>query len=98
MQQKHSLLVSKSMISSASASVETADAQIKVFDTQLKNTRLYAPADGVIAKRWLLPGDVVQPGQSVFTITISKNLWVVAYLEETNIAEIHTRAGCKIHY
>ena len=77
------------MISSASAAVETADAQVKVLDTQLKNTRLYAPADGIIAKRWLLPGDVVQPGQSVFTLTLSKNLWVVAFLEETKISDIH---------
>jgi membrane fusion protein (multidrug efflux system) len=84
------LLVSKSMISSASAAVETANAQVKVSDTQLKNTRLYAPSDGIIAKRWLLPGDVVQPGQSVFTLTISKNLWVVAFLEETKISEIHS--------
>jgi membrane fusion protein (multidrug efflux system) len=82
------LLVSKSMISSAFASVETANAQVKVIDTQLKNTRLYAPAEGVVAKRWLLPGDVVQPSQSVFTMTISKNLWIVTFLEETNISEI----------
>jgi membrane fusion protein, multidrug efflux system len=86
---KAQLLVSKSMISSASASVETANAQIKVLDTQLKNTRLYAPADGIIAKRWLLPGDIVQPGQSVFTMTLSKNLWVVAFIEETKVSNIH---------
>jgi membrane fusion protein (multidrug efflux system) len=86
---KAQLLVSKSMISSASAAVESADAQVKVLDTQLKNTKLHAPADGIIAKRWLLPGDIVQPGQSVFTLTLSKNLWVVAFLEETNISEIH---------
>jgi membrane fusion protein, multidrug efflux system len=86
---KAQLSVSKSMITTAAAAVETANAQIKVLDTQLKNTRLYAPFDGVVAKRWLLPGDVVQPGQSVFTITITKKLWVVAFLEETNIAEIH---------
>jgi membrane fusion protein (multidrug efflux system) len=86
---KAQLLVSKSMISSASATVETAEAQIKVIDTQLKNTRLRAPADGIIAKRWLLPGDVVQPGQSVFTLTLSHNLWVVAYLEETKISDVH---------
>jgi membrane fusion protein, multidrug efflux system len=85
---KAQLMVSKSMISTASAAVETADAQVKVIDTQLKNTRLYAPAEGIIAKRWLLPGDVVQPSQSVFTMTLSKNLWVVAFLEETKIAEI----------
>jgi membrane fusion protein, multidrug efflux system len=85
---KAQLAVSKSTISTASAAVESANSQVKVLDTQLRNTRLYAPADGVIARRWLLPGDVVQPGQSVLTLTISKNLWVVAFLEETKIAEI----------
>jgi membrane fusion protein, multidrug efflux system len=84
------LTVSRSMISSASAAVETAGAQVKVLDTQLKNTKLFSPSDGVIAKRWLLPGDVVQPGQSLLTITISKNLWVVAFLEETKISDIKT--------
>ncbi len=93
---KAQLLVSKSMIASASAYVETAGAQIKVLDAQLKNTKLYAPADGVIAKRWLMPGDVVQPSQGVFTITISKNLWVVAFLEETKIGEIHS--GQKVKF
>jgi len=87
---KAQLTVSKSMISSASAAVETANAQIKVLDTQLKNTKLYSPSDGIVAKRWLLPGDVVQPSQSVFTLTISKNLWVVAFLEETKISDVHS--------
>jgi membrane fusion protein (multidrug efflux system) len=85
---KAQLLVSKSMISSAKAALETANTQVKVLDNQLKNTRLYAPTDGVIAKRWLLPGDVVQPSQSVFTLTMSNNLWIVSFLEETNIAEV----------
>ena len=93
---KAQLLVSKSMISTASASVETANAQINVLNTQLKNTRLYAPADGIIAKRWLLPGDVVQPSQSVFTLTLNKNLWVSAYLEETKISDIHDGQNVKI--
>jgi membrane fusion protein, multidrug efflux system len=87
---KAQLAVSKSMISSASAAVETANAQIKVLDTQLKNTKLYSPSDGIVAKRWLLPGDVVQPSQSVFTLTISKNLWIVAFLEETKISDVHS--------
>jgi membrane fusion protein (multidrug efflux system) len=92
---KAQLMVSKSMIATALAAVETASAQIKVLDNQLKNTRLNAPADGVIAKRWLLPGDVVQPGQSIFTLTMSKNLWVVAFMEETNIAEIRPGQSVK---
>jgi membrane fusion protein, multidrug efflux system len=87
---KTQLLVSRAMISSARAATEASEAQVKVLDAQLKNTRLYAPEEGVISKRWLLPGDVAQPGQSVFTLTISKNLWVVAFLEETKMYEIHT--------
>jgi membrane fusion protein (multidrug efflux system) len=86
---KTQLQVSRSMISSAQAAAETSEAQIKVLDAQLKNTRLYAPADGIISRRWLMPGDVVQPSQSVFTMTISKNLWVVAFLEETKISEVY---------
>jgi membrane fusion protein, multidrug efflux system len=86
---KAQLTVSKSMISTAAASVESAGAQVKVLDTQLGNTKLYAPSDGIIAKRWLMPGDVVQPGQSLLTLTISKNLWIVAFLEETKISDVH---------
>ena len=82
------IAVSKSQISSASAAVETANAQIKVLDTQLKNTRLWSPGNGVIAKRWLLPGDVIQPGQSAFTLTDDSKKWVITYLEETKISEI----------
>lgn len=92
---KTQLQVSKSTISSASAAVQTAEAQVKVLDTQLKNTRLYAPANGVVSRRWVMPGDIVQPSQSVYTITLSKNLWVVAFLEETRISEIHNGQSVK---
>lgn len=86
---KTQLLVSKSMINSAMAAAEVSGAQVKVLETQIKNTKLFSPDDGMVSKRWLLPGDIVQPGQSVFTVTKSKNLWVVAFLEETKMAEIH---------
>jgi membrane fusion protein, multidrug efflux system len=93
---KTQLLVSKSMINSAKAAAETSEAQVRVLDTQLNNTRLYSPDDGVISKRWLLPGDVAQPGQAVFTLTKSKSLWVVAFLEETSMYEIHV--GQKVKF
>lgn len=82
------LSVSRAQIGSAIASIQSADAQIKVVETQLNNTRIYAPMDGVIAKRWLLPGDVVQPGQSIFTVTNDSNFWIAVYLEETKMEHI----------
>jgi membrane fusion protein, multidrug efflux system len=89
------LNVSKSQIAAASAAVETAGAQIKVIETQLKNTRLFTPSEGVIAKRWLMPGDVIQPGQSVFTLTDGGPKWIVCFLEETKIGMIRDGQNVK---
>jgi membrane fusion protein (multidrug efflux system) len=82
------LVVSKAQIASSRAAIENADAQIGLTEAQLKNTRLYAPFDGVVARRWLLAGDIAQPGQSIFTITNNKQLWVIIYIEETNLQDI----------
>ena len=41
--------------------------------------------NGVVSKRWALVGDVVQPGQSIFSVYDLKNIWVTANLEVTNL-------------
>jgi len=86
---KAQLLVSKTQIKSAETAINSAQAQIGVICTQLNNTRLYAPVDGLVAKRWLLPGDITQPGQSIFTINNNKKFWVLVYLEETKMETLH---------
>ena len=86
---KSQLEVSKAQITSAVASVESSQAQIGVIETQLKNTKIYSTMDGIIAKRWLLPGDIAQPGQSILTITNTHKLWVLIYLEETKLSGLH---------
>ncbi|HPT11175.1 MAG TPA: HlyD family secretion protein [Bacteroidales bacterium] len=82
------LQVSLSQISSAEKAIGSSEAQIEVINTQMSNTRLYAPLDGLIAKRWLLAGDIVQPAQSVYTINNDKKYWVMVYLEETKIGHL----------
>lgn len=83
------LLVSKTMIKSAETAVASAQAQIGVITTQLNNTRLYAPVDGLIAKRWLLPGDIAQPSQSIYTINNNNRFWILVFLEETKMENLH---------
>ncbi len=84
-----SLNVSKAKIESSASAIKSAEAQVNLIETQLKNTKLYAPMNGIIAKRWLVPGDITSVGQSIFTITNNENYWVIVYLEETKIAQIH---------
>jgi len=83
------ILVSKTMIKSTEASVTGAQAQIGVITSQLNNTRLYSPIDGIIAKRWLLPGDIAQPSQSIYTINNNSKFWILVFLEETKMETLH---------
>ncbi len=92
---KTQLTVSKTQILSAQTDIENAEAQIKLNETQLSNCRLYSPFDGVVSKRWLLTGDIAQPGQSIYTLTNNKNLWITIYLEETNMGQIHLNQKVK---
>lgn len=72
----------------AQSRIATAHADIKVIESNLENIKLYSTIDGVVAKRWLLEGDIVQPGQPIFTIYDMNNIWITAQLEETNIHNI----------
>jgi membrane fusion protein (multidrug efflux system) len=92
---KVQLQVSRAQIESSNAAVGLVNAQINVLQTQLTNTRLYAPFDGVIAKRWLLAGDVVQPGQSIFSLSGQSVKWVTVFLEETKLSSISMNQTAK---
>jgi len=69
----------------ALARVQTARTAIDVIRQQIADTRVTAPFFGVVAKRWLLPGDVVQPGQPVLTVYDVDSVWVTAVFEETKL-------------
>ena len=83
------LEVSKVQVETAKAAVNNAAAQVNVMETQLKNTRIYCPFDGIVGKRWLLPGDMAQPGQTILTINDTGKFWVSVYIEETKLQYVH---------
>ncbi|MCB8995424.1 MAG: HlyD family secretion protein [Bacteroidales bacterium] len=92
---KSQLEVSRAQLASSEAAVKSSDSQISIVETQLKNTKIFAPADGVLARRWMLPGDIAQPGQAIFTISKNQNLWITVYLEETKLGDVKTGQDVK---
>lgn len=72
----------------AKSNIRTSAAKLGVIKTQLNNTLIASPMDGIIGKRWVLKGDVVQPGQPIYSVFDLKNLWVTADLEETKLGSI----------
>ncbi len=86
---QQALQAARAELAISESKIPAARAQLGVIKAQLLNTVVTSPIDGVVAKRWVLTGDVVQPGQPVFTIYDLKNVWVTANLEETKLGHIH---------
>jgi membrane fusion protein, multidrug efflux system len=83
------LNLSRSQIDAAGAGIKSAEAQIGVTASQLNNTKIYAPAKAVVARKWLLKGDIAQPGQTILSLTLDEQCWVAIYIEETNMSGLH---------
>lgn len=86
---KAQLKVSASQTELAKSSIESAQAMVEVLSTQLSNTRIYSPIDGVVAKKWLMAGDMAAMGQSILTINATNSIWVAVYIEETKLKYLH---------
>jgi membrane fusion protein (multidrug efflux system) len=80
----------------ALAQVSASKAKLDVVQTQLQNTKITAPMTGVVAKKWVMSGDIVQPGQPIFTIYDLQNVWVTANFEETKLSSIHVNDPVQI--
>ena len=52
----------------AAAGVEAARANLAAAELQLSYTTLVAPVDGVVTRKSVEPGQIVQPGQSLMTL------------------------------
>ena len=80
--------VSMAQIASTESAIAASEASIESVQVTMGYYKIYAPTDGVIAKRWYLPGDIVQPGQTLYTLNEGKEIWVMVYLEETKFQHI----------
>jgi RND family efflux transporter, MFP subunit len=73
----------------ADAQVDSAKAQLNIIENQIKASTIYAPDDGVIAKKYSYEGDVIQSSQVIYTIYNLHNVYVVANVDETEFRNVH---------
>jgi len=81
----------------AEANLTNGIAKLGVIEEILRHTKVYAPRNGSIAKRWVVAGDVVQIGQPLFTLTDVEHIWVTANLEETKVERLRAGDPVEIH-
>jgi HlyD family secretion protein len=78
----------KEDIDDGRAQVEQAKASLKLADTQLSYTVIYAPFSGVLLVKSAEVGEVVNPGTPVLTLADIENVWLKAYISETDLGKI----------
>lgn len=77
--------VSQKQTSVAAANIERAKAALEAAKLNLKYTVVTAATNGQVSTIDLQPGQLIQPGQSLFYIINSDDVWVVANFKETQL-------------
>jgi membrane fusion protein (multidrug efflux system) len=85
-----SVVVAKSKVSDkqtdvASANIKRAQAMLNAAKLNLTYTVITAAIDGQVSKIDIQPGQLVQPGQSLFYIINNNEAWITANFKETQL-------------
>jgi membrane fusion protein (multidrug efflux system) len=82
------LQVTEARASSAEARVRQAEAALKQAELNLEYTTIKAPTDGVVSRKSVELGQVVQPGQPLFALVDLNDVWVTANFKESQLAKM----------
>jgi HlyD family secretion protein len=63
---------------------------------RLEDTVIKAPFKGLIVRRDREPGDVVVPGSSIFLLISTEELWIRAWVDETDMAKLSPDQAARI--
>lgn len=81
-------------VGATASNLASRQADIDFAKLQLSYTVITAPADGIVSKRNIQLGQLVQPGQTLFAIVNDKGIYVTANFKETQLE--HLRVGEKV--
>jgi membrane fusion protein (multidrug efflux system) len=85
------LQVTKARAAVAEAQVRKAAASFAQAQLNLERTRIVAPAAGIISRKSVEVGQVIQPGQPILALVSLGDVWVTANFKETQLKNM--RAG-----
>ena len=79
---------SEAAITEEQKKIIAAEQTLEYHRARLTDTKILAPFDGLIVKRNREPGDIVVPGSSIMTLISLDELWIRAWIDETEMAKL----------
>ena len=86
----------KTSADSAKANAEALRASLDLAETRLGFAELTSPLDGFILTKSAEAGEVVPAGATIFTVADLKNIWLTAYINETDLGKVKLNSAADI--
>ncbi len=83
-------------LAEAQKALVVGERSLEFTETKLTDSRIVAPFDGMIVRRDREPGDVVAPGSLILSLISTKQLWINAWVDETEMANLRSDQAAKV--
>jgi len=78
----------KTSADAAGSTVEAFTASLELANTRLGFAELTSPSDGFVLVKSAEAGEFVQAGSTVFTVANLEDIWLTAYINETDLGRV----------
>lgn len=78
--------------------IATAEKTFAFNEARLADTRVVAPFDGLIVKRYRDPGDIGVPGSPILLLVSTQEIWVSAWVDETEMSRLHPNQPARVAF
>ena len=92
----HEVTASRARISAASAEIDRFRAAVDQARLNLEYTIIRAPVAGIVSRKNVEPGTVIQPGQPLMAIVPLDDVWITANFKETQLRDIRPGQAAEI--
>ncbi len=89
--------VTQAQAGAAGANVQKSQATLDQAELNLQYTTIVAPVNGIVSKRNVELGQVVQPGQPLLAIVDLDHIWVTANYKETQLEHMKVGQRATVH-
>jgi len=91
------LKVNEKYVAQAKAKQSSALQRLKEVEVSYRETKIYTPADGVILSRVAEEGEVVNPGQVIYTMVDLNKLYIKVYIPEPELGKVKLGQQARIY-
>ena len=88
--------ITRAKAGSAEANVARLKATLQQAELNLQYTVIRAPATGIVSKKSVEPGEVIQTGQPLLALVNLEDVWVTANFKETQLRNMHPGQAAKV--